>query len=204
MGIGIGLMTKKYRARAILGALGMLGFVLLTLGPLGHNWNNVVWPWNIAMALFVIILFWRTEDFSFGDALWMKNIPFQKFILVLFVIMPILSFFNLWDSYLSSALYSGNTNGAQIYISDSVRHKLPNAVQPYVIRTGANEHILDYYHWSFGELNVPTYPETRVYKGIVRDICAYADTTADVMLVVRGKPTIFNRDLPSTFTCSDL
>jgi hypothetical protein len=204
MGIGIGLLTKKYRTHAIVLALLMLGFVLFTLGPLGHNWNSVVWPWNVAMVLFVLILFWRAEKFSICDVLWVRSYPFQKIVLILFVIMPIFSFFNVWDSYLSSTLYSGNTNNAQIFVSDSVKQKLPNEIQRHTTRTGENLHALDFFHWSFDELNVPPYPETRVYKDIARDFCKYADTGGDVVLVVNGKPTIFNGDHKSNYDCSNL
>lgn len=204
MGIGLGLLTKKYRTHAIVLAILMLGFVLFTLGPLGHNWNSVVWPWNVAMALFVLVLFWRTEKFSIRDVLWAKNFPFQKIVLVLFVIMPIFSFFNFWDSYPSSTLYSGNTNNAQIFVSDSVKQKLPNEIQRYTTRTGENMNALDFFHWSFNELNVPPYPEMRVYKDIARDFCKYADDNDDIVLVVSGKPTLFNSDLKSNYDCSNL
>lgn len=204
MGIGIGLLMKKYRKYAVATAILMSGFVLFTLGPLGHNWNSIVWPWNIAMALFVVILFWRTENFSFRDILWVKNFPLQKLIFVLFVIMPTFSFFNLWDSYLSSTLYSGNTNSAQIYISDSVKHSLPAEVQRYAVKTGVNENALDFFNWSFSELNVPPYPETRIYKSIARGICKYANDKMDVFLIVNGKPTLFNGDSKSTYNCSNL
>jgi hypothetical protein len=204
MGIGVGLLTKKYRKCAIALALLMLGFVLFTLGPLGHNWNSVVWPWNVAMALFVVILFWRTENFSLRDILWTKNFPFQKVIFVLFAIMPAFSFFNLWDSYLSSTLYSGNTNSAQIYISDSVQYKLPQEIQRYLIKNETSMNTLDFFHWSFDELNVPPYPETRVYKNIARSICKYAENKNDVVLVVSGKPTLFNGDHKSIYDCHNL
>ncbi|HTE48582.1 MAG TPA: DUF393 domain-containing protein [Candidatus Paceibacterota bacterium] len=203
MGIGIGLLTKKYRKCAVGAIILMLGFVLFTLGPLGHNWNSVVWPWNIVMALFAIILFWRTENFSFRDVLWVRNFPFQKLVFVLFIIMPAFSFFNLWDSYLSSTLYSGNTNRAQIYISDSVKQKLPIEVQRYAAKNGTNGNVLDFFNWSYDELNVPPYPETRVYKDIARNICQYANYKNNVILIVYGKPTLFNRDHISTYDCSN-
>ncbi len=204
MGIGVGLLTRRFRSAAMLLAMGMLGFVLLTLGPFGHNWNSVVWPWNIAMALFVIILFWRTEDFSFRDTFEVKHFPFQKVLFVFFVILPMLSFFNLWDSYPSSELYSEDNSQSPLFISDAVRQQLPDTAQPHVIRTGTDKYVLDYYHWSFSELNVPIYPEPRVLKGIARGVCAYASDPADVVLVVQGEQTPFNRDASSTYRCFNL
>ncbi len=204
MAIGIGLLTKKYRNHAVALALLMLGFILCTLGPLGHNWNSVVWPWNVAMVLFVIILFWRAENFSARDILWTKNFPFQRVVLVLFALMPIFSFFNLWDSYPSWALYSGNTARAELYISDSVKQKLPMEIQRYATRATAHENVLDFFNWSFDELHVPPYPETRVYKAIGQYVCAYAENKDDVSLVIHGKPALFNREQKSTYDCSDL
>lgn len=202
MAIGIGLLTKRWRKYAIAGAFAMLGIVLTALGPLGHDWNSVVWSWNVAMALFVVILFWRIGDVSFRDILWTRNFPFQKAVFVLFVIMPALSFFNLWDSYPSSALYSGNTNSAQIYISESLKGKLPAEAERYVIKTETGRNELDFFNWSFRELNVPPYPEARVYEAIARDICRYADAESDLSLVVHGKPTVVNPDKESVSDCS--
>lgn len=204
MGIGLGLLTRTYRKHAIALALLMLAFVLFALGPLGHNWNSVVWPWNVAMALFVIILFWRTENFSFRDVLWGKHFPFQKAVLVLFGVMPALSLVNLWDSYLSSALYSGNTNTAQLYITDSVKNALPSEIQRYATRVGPNKNALNFFQWSFDELNVPPYPETRVYKAIARGMCRYSDGSDDVVLEVNGKPTLLNAGHSSIYDCSNL
>ena len=133
-----------------------------------------------------------------------KNFPFQKVVLVLFAITPIFSFFNFWDSYLSSTLYSGNTNNAQIFVSDSVKQRLPTEIQHYATRTRENINALDFFHWSFDELNVPPYPEKRIYKDIARDFCKYADTNSDVVLVVNGKPTILNGDHSSNYDCSNL
>ena len=39
-------------------------FALLFLGPLGHNYNWVVWPWNLAMVALVLGLFARGEIFE--------------------------------------------------------------------------------------------------------------------------------------------
>ena len=38
-------------------AIAVHGYSLLVLGPLGHNYNWVVWPWNLAMPLLLWVLF---------------------------------------------------------------------------------------------------------------------------------------------------
>jgi len=46
-----------------------------------------------------------------------------------------LSFVNLWDSYLSAALYSGTIPMAEIYTNDSGKDALPREVKPYLVHT---------------------------------------------------------------------
>ncbi len=100
--------------------------------------------------------------------------------------MPALSFFNLWDHYLSSALYSGNRNSGVVYLSDAVFDRLPEKIEDYVTEDGPNRNELDIFDWSVGELNVPSYPEIRVFKNVTREICRYASDDPSVELVVQG------------------
>ena len=105
-GIGVGLLTR-YRNWAVILALGMHAFILFCIGPLGHDWNTVVWPWNVAMAAFVVLLFWRTGDISPKKILLLsRRRPsyLHAVVLVLFAVMPLLGLFGLWDSYLSASL----------------------------------------------------------------------------------------------------
>jgi hypothetical protein len=48
--IGIALLNKGFRKLGVIMAVSMSLFLLTVLGPLGHNWNSVVWPWDIAMV----------------------------------------------------------------------------------------------------------------------------------------------------------
>lgn len=187
-GIGLALLTGRYRRQAVFLSLAMHAVILLALSPVGHDWNRVVWPWNLAMGALVVILFWRTGDVARGGALLAKRRPaFHYIVLVLFGIMPAFSFFNLWDSYLSSTLYSGNIREASLYMSDPVKSRLPGELQRLVLREDG-QHRLGVSEWSHGELNVPAYPETRVFRNIARHLCRYASGAGDVTLVIQEKP----------------
>lgn len=201
-GIGIGLLVKPYRNYAVLAATALHFFILLMLGPLGHNWGKGVLPWNVSMIALVFILFWRTEPVP-AKPTSTKNKLLQGGIIFLFMFMPMLSFFNLWDSYLSASLYSGNLNSATIFISPSLQQQLPAQLQPYVNKQEGGL-VLDYFAWSSQELQVAPIPETRIFKGIARYLCTYASQPSDVTLVVSGKPTLFRPDKPATYTCADL
>jgi hypothetical protein len=56
------------------------------------------------MASLDLLLFTSQQKFSVRDVLWGHLHPYHVCVFVLFAILPFLSFFNLWDSDLSSAL----------------------------------------------------------------------------------------------------
>jgi uncharacterized membrane protein YphA (DoxX/SURF4 family) len=64
--IAIGLLLWFPKLRRIAFALTILthAFALLFLGPLGHNYNWVVWPWNLAMIALVLSLFAKGKIFE--------------------------------------------------------------------------------------------------------------------------------------------
>jgi hypothetical protein len=203
-GMAVGLLFRKTRSAAVLLAIGMHAFILMGIGPWGHNSNTVVWPWNLVMIVCVWLLFWRTADFNPADILWVKQSIVHKLVLVLFGIAPLLSFFNLWDSYLSSALYTPNKNKGTLYVSDSVFGKLPEKVQDYATDEGPNVNGIDISDWSFSELNVPPYPEIRIYKNIARTLCTYATQASDVRLVVKEKTALVAGGRTLTYDCRQL
>src|SRR5262245_42204574 len=98
----IGLLTKKFRKISLILAVAMHVFVLAMFGPFGHNWNHIVWPWTAAMAVLDLLLFTGKPEFSAREIFRTGGHPYHVCVLVLFAILPFLSFFNLWDSYLSS------------------------------------------------------------------------------------------------------
>ena len=200
IGIGVGLLTKRFRNIAVLAGVTMHWFILVALGPFGRNWNAVVWPWNLAMITFLFLLFWKT-DFSFRDVLWRNRFRFQKVVLILFGIMPFFSFFGWWDSYLSSSLYSGNVTLANIFVSEAVKNELPGYIRGYVQPLAGSNHVLKIADWSVGELNVPPYPEMRIYKSVGADICSLTNNSPDVALYVKEKGTLQGGNRETRYTC---
>jgi hypothetical protein len=204
VGIGIGLLTRRYRNVSVLLALMTHILILALLIPLKRN--SVVWPWNMAMAGSVFILFWRVSDFSLREVLLPRKLGFQTIVLILFAIMPLFSFVNLWDSYLSASLYSGNIQAAVIDVSESAKQRLPPTVQPYVQQSRSTGKLqISPTRWSLMELNVPSYPERRIFMNVARKICAYGEQPADVILTIYEKPNRWNgsREVRS-YNCSEL
>jgi hypothetical protein len=185
-GMGIGLLVPKLRMTALVVVLAMHAAILYCLGPLGHDWNRVVWPWNLAMMAAAVILFWRTPEISLRAIVW-PSTRYSWLVLLLFGVMPFFSFLGLWDSYLSAALYSGNEIHADVIISPKVRDRLAKGIQRHCIaRSGT--FVVDLDSWSMDELNVPSYPARRVFRGVARSFFALAAEPADVVLLIHEAP----------------
>ncbi len=197
--LAVGLLTRKYRNLAVLGGIGMHAFILFS-NIIIHVWNSVVWPWNITMMAFLILLFWKA-DFSFADVLWRNPIPLQKVVLLLFGIMPLFSFFGWWDSYLSASLYSANAPEARIIVRRNIRDRLPGRVKNYTQPLPDGLYGLDVGKWALEELNVPPYPAMRVYRAVGAEVCQYADNSPDVVLLMRDKDTLLAKGHMTQDTC---
>jgi hypothetical protein len=204
MGIGVGLLFTRTRTAAITLALAMCAFVLWTLGPLGHNWDNIVWPWNITLVLSVLVLIAKSKANLLRGIFLVKNHAFHKATLVLFGLLPLSYFFNVWDSYLSWSLYSGTTYIAIVYMSNDVRARLPNSIQRLVKIDEHHRNSLPLVDLAFSELNVPPYPEARIFKSVAHRFCDVANDPHEVLLVMRGRLSWFYRDAPQVLNCAQL
>ena len=197
--IAVALLTRKYRNLAVIYGISMHLFILFSCIVI-RRWNSVVWPWNVAMIAFLVLLFWNVQ-FSFVDIAWRNPIRFQKIILVLFGIMPLFSFFGLWDSYLSASLYSANVPEATVVFRGAVREQLPRRIRSYVRNRPAGTYMLKIGDWALGELNVPPYPAMRAYRMVGADICKYSNNSPDVVLLMYDKDTWLARGRQTQDTC---
>ena len=197
MATGICLLINSLQRLAVISVVIMHVFILYSLGPLGHNYNPVVWPWNIAMVIFALILFNNEESFTVTDIRNSFHFHSSKIVLVLFLLMPLFNFFNCWDSYLSHNLYSGNTAGGVIYVSDSVKMKLPAYLQQYAIGSN-NQNQINIKYWCFKETGVPAYPEKRNFDLVTKKIFDYTNDSANVYFMYTPKLSIKKMGLRSS------
>lgn len=195
---GLMLLTRKWRRAGVVLALATHATVLLMFVPVRRN--NVIWPWNVAMAAFVLILFRRGAG-GVRDFLPRRALSIQTAALVLFGLMPALSLFGLWGQYLSSALYSGNVARAEFALSERVASKLPPRVGSK-LRPDGEGFRLDLGHWSYAELNAPAYPSEKVYRAATETLCKLAESPSDVRLEVEARPRFFfGETRTTTFDC---
>ncbi|HEV2705192.1 MAG TPA: MauE/DoxX family redox-associated membrane protein [Pyrinomonadaceae bacterium] len=200
---GVGLLFKRTRGAAVVTALAAHCFIMLLFVPVGRN--TVIWPWNMAMACFVIILFWGERDFSLKRAFALRRSTAHALIAALVVVMPLFNFVGLWDSYLSAALYAGNTRVAELRMDAETARRLPPQVQRVVTKKDDGSLSLNLGRWSYAELNVPAYPETRVLRVVARRVCAEATDASQVVLEIKERPRLIDGSRRTTTqTCAEL
>jgi hypothetical protein len=188
LGIALTLASRRLRRAGVAGAVLLHGANVALLLASGEN--SVVWAWNAAMAASVIALF-AGEDLPMPKASGKRLRLPEWGVLALAWVMPALSFLGLWDSYLSAALYSGNTLQAVIVISQASVAALPKVIQRNTWQQTAPAFI-DLNRWSYDELNVPAYPAERVLRRVALQACrAYLPPPGGTLLLL-GRPDWLN------------
>ncbi len=185
--IGVGLIVRPLRRVAVPLAVAMHALLLIVLSPLGHNWNSVVWPWNVVMALLVLLLFGRTRNVTSWAVVWPGRSPVHAAAVVLMGVLPLLSFWELWDSYLSAALYSGNGLEAEVELAPTVSARLPTAARRHLYPGYLGPDRLSLLYWSMDEMNVPAYPARRVSRAVALSLLPLAEGPDDVVLVIQER-----------------
>lgn len=180
--VSIGLLIKHLRKPALVITVFIHLFYLLVLGPLGNNSNDVLLPWNIAMPLFVVLLFGGDNLFQYKNLKGFYSLKITKTILLIVWILPLLNLFNLWPTYLSFSTFSGNTNNGSLYISDYTQTILPEEMGSLV-----RNNSLDIKEWSMKELNVPAFPEKKVFISARNFMYSYAADSSEVVLYYQPK-----------------
>lgn len=187
--VGCGLLLRRTRNLCVVLALAMHAMLLVLL--IAKGLNSVVWAWNAALMLAVPFLFWRS-DASARQAFagWLAGsarVRAALTVVVLCAVLPALSFRGWWDMYLSGALYSGNTAVAVVRVGEQVYERLPPAAKRQVFTTRNGERMLPLFEWSMAELNVPPYPEPRVFRQIAREVCKLTDDKSQAELIMKGR-----------------
>ncbi len=193
--IGCGLLLGKTRNLCVLLAVSMHVIILVLLVAKGYN--SIVWAWNAVLIFMIVILFWKSDvSFPRTITVWRKGdwkTILAKSVALACSLLPILSFWGWWDMYLSGALYSGNTAVAVIRINEEIREKLPQRARQQIFQTkSGGEQMLPLLEWAMADLNVPVYPEPRIFKQVTVEICKLTKEKSEVELVVKQRPAIFD------------
>lgn len=188
----VGLLAKRGRAAALAGALAMHIVIFFGIGPLAAGWNNSAWAWNLATAAFVVILFYREKEETLRSILGHWRFPPKALAWMLIGVLPALNFAGRWDAALAFNVYSGNARDAALYVNETARSRLPPEIERHFKPASLGRSMLLVWDWTAAEFNAGPYAELRIFKNVLRRLCAYAVHPSDVQLVVRERATWAN------------
>ena len=216
--VAIGLFFVKTRKYAFWGVifthLVIISYLVSMLGDAG---NPIVIPWNVAMMIFVFLAFFgQNNKIVFREAkpkskkrkAKQKQAPvptFSRVFLLLIVLtwfMPALRLVGAWDNYLSFNLYTDSIKYLYIGVRGDALESLPPELNKYYSANNVLEEgqTIDAFAWSFDELNVPIYPERRVYKAISRHFCEQSTNSAQNYMFIEYQLP-FSLDNADVFRC---
>lgn len=158
LSLGLGLLFQSSRKITGLAIIGFHLIILAILGPLGHDWNPIVWPWNMAMIGFAIVLCWDQKVFSIFEPKGYGS----YIIYALFGFLPILNYFEAWPEQQSFKMYTGISPELLIYFDKDDVGCLPEWTHKDVFGEKLMMYSLDDY--AFEELKVPVYTSFYHFK----------------------------------------
>jgi hypothetical protein len=204
--IGLGFLWARTRRAAAFAAIAMHASILGLLGPLGDSWNSVVWPWNLAMIVFAWVLARGSEDARTTLGLGARGrdrraAAVHALAVVAFWLLPALSFVDAWDAYLSASLYSKNIRQAAFKVAPEAGARMPSDLRARIDEDG----LLWLMDWSLDELNVPAYPEERVFTRVAAALCEHSRTDGDLVMIVAHRPPVLGGERgTSTYRCAEV
>lgn len=205
LGLGLSLMSARTSRFAALGLIAMHAVILACIGPLGHSWNIVVWPWNIQMCLLCYVLFLAPGRKQFEVGRFIPATAAGVAVTCFALLLPGFNLVGLWDSYLSFALYSGNTIEASLSLDAASARRMPgwfSEISEPAADATQEVHLID---WSLAELGVPSYPAERVFLGVAASLCARFESPPALRLIIRYPPLLNStRRTVRTLACSGL
>lgn len=206
IGIGFALLNRRPRTFGIIFAAIMFLVIMITIGPLGVGINSIVWPWDIALLLLAIAVFYRNDTFSIGwpSAQSLKVKVVYTVTIILFGLMPVMYSLGFWDSYLSWSVYSGTPSQAWIFMSSNTAQHLPLSMSSR-IKGYQDRPYISVSDWALSEIKVIPYPEDRVYIKIGQEFCRrYSSNGAGIELMMSGRYKWFTTPDPIVLTCEQL
>lgn len=201
--LGIGLLTQKYRSKALAAALSMHIFLFFAIGPFWNTWFKAAWEWNLVAGILVFVLFYEAKGETWKETLFQQQF-LHGMVVLLFGVLPVLNFFNLWDSALAFNMFSGNATRGTVYVDDALVRQLPKEIRSHVRKDRRDRTVVDLDRLSQAEFNAGLYAEPRIFRRIARKFCAYAVNPDDAVLVIREKSGWLGTRPPQTFTCPSM
>lgn len=201
MACALALLSGIYVKKAVYAAISIHLLILISTGPLGHNYNSVIWPWNIFMPIALFLSFTSAENENLF--LHFRKQIIEKSLTTYFIffisIMPFLNSFNLWPSYMSWNLYSGNTENARMYLGEKVSTYFSPAFDDIMKDCYDAPYTINPKKWALKELNVPPFPEKPVWHKCHSYMLDFTGNPNEVILNIQPKTSILGEKEALTY-----
>lgn len=160
---GVGLLLMRQKRLPALLMIAMHLFLIIVLSNVGLNYNSIVLPWNIALAVLLHLLFIQNEsEFSIRSLVYGRNL----IVFIFWGILPALNFIGYWPGKFSSSLYSGRTQFMVVCFSND---NVPGHLDGFVAKNDrynicSGNKMLPLSKWAMDELSVLPLSEQWYYR----------------------------------------
>ncbi len=172
--IGAGLLFCRSRNLMVIATFIFHGIILGLLGPFGHNWNHVVWPWNLVMPLLVWLLFINNKKIPVNNrGEMLRSFPAGWLVLLLVWLLPAFNYTGFTPEQLSFKMYAGSQPEMVLYYGASDRHLFDPHPAKYgnlpLVRTPRYRIVLD--DVAAAEWGTPFFTTSATARRIARQFC---------------------------------
>jgi hypothetical protein len=166
---GLGLLFNPFRKRSSLTLIGMHLLLVTIMGNWFFHHNRIIIPWNIGSLLLIYFLLYKNH-LQKPEILSSPKKIIASFVILFWALLPSLNRFEMWDTYFSMKLYSGNT--PHLYIctkKENIPQEILKSLPLLKISKKAckGQWQFSIQKWAVHETHVPSYPEKRVYDKII-------------------------------------
>lgn len=186
---GLLLLNQKSRKAGALILLAMHFIILVCIGPLGHNMNFAVYPWNFALIIFQLFILF---DPSFSKLSILETSPVQKIFLLIFFLLPSLNYFSTYPDNFSFLAYSGADLKSKIVPTENDLSKFPNQANSAITNSGD----IHMYTWINSETGGALFNSECSNRKIFESICKKFDLSSSTKLVLENR-----RGIEKEFFC---
>ena len=202
----IGLATRRFRTASVVLLELMHLSILWMIGPLGGDYNHIVWPWNLVMMALLPTLFLGTSETRASELLGRGGGVVQATVLVLALVCPGLSYLGLWPGYLSFKLYTASSPIARVFVTRPVLETLSPSQREDLYRQplqyGGRSYpaFVPLPHWTEERLGAFAPPDPVVFRAIARRLAARSRDPRAVLLAIDSAPDWRTRERTTTFS----
>lgn len=190
--------TRKY---ALWMAIIMHLTILVVLSPLGHDWNRVVWPWNI---LYIALAWMAVKNIS--EPLSIKRLPgIEKVVIILMLVLPAGNIFSAWPHFLSGSFYSSLLPNSGFIFPSNAIGEIPPGAAPFMENAkGAEKKFLRVDQWILDDLKLPLFSQEYVHRQLGKKLCQCLSVSKEAEVVVLKKDRFSGEKDYQRYPCADL